>query len=292
MKSLSVIGCGTVGQTLAKLWHDKGVFTIASILNKNLDSAFDARKFIGSGDIAQEFHDLRASDVWLIATPDDIIADSCAKLAATGLLHEGNLVFHTSGALTSANLGPAWASRAMTASLHPIKSFVDTKSSVKSFAGTYCTFEGGEEAQKILQPAVKAIEGQFLSIKAENKPLYHAGTTILCNYLCALVDFGLTALEESGVEKGQAIKAVEPILRETMENVLQLGGIEALTGPIARGDVETVRKQSTAIRKKLPKHNDAFNILGLMTSDISEAKGSAAKPNLIDIREILENSQI
>lgn len=290
MKSLSIIGCGTVGQTLAKLWSDQGVFTIGCILNKNLDSAFDARKFIGSGEIAQEFHDLRASDVWLIATPDDVISDSCGKLAATGLLREGNLVFHTSGALTSANLGPAWASRAMTASLHPIKSFVDTKSSVKSFEGTYCTFEGGEEAKEILQPAVEAIKGNFLSIKAENKPLYHAGTTILCNYLCALVDFGLTALEESGVAKEQAIDAVEPILRETMENVLELGGAEALTGPIARGDVETVRKQSAAIRKKLPSHINVFNILGLLTSDISEAKGSATINRLSDIREILQNT--
>lgn len=262
---------------------------MGAILNNTPDSGFDARKFIGAGRVAQDFHDLRATDVWLIATPDDLIADSCSQLANTGILQEGNLVFHTSGAHTSGNLGSAWASRAMTASLHPIKSFVDAKSATKTFEGTYCTFEGSDDAREILQPAIDQIGGKFLSIKAADKPLYHAGTSILCNYICTLVDFGLTALDKSGVKKQEAIRAVEPILRETMENVLQMGGIDALTGPIARGDVETVRKQSAAVQKMLPDHKHVFDSLGLLTSDISALKGVATSERLEDIRQILKN---
>lgn len=289
MKSLTVIGCGTVGKTLAKLWYDNQIFSMGAVLNNTLDSAFKAKQFIGAGRVAEDFHDLRSTDVWLIATPDDLIAESCTRLANTGVLKEGNLVVHTSGAHTSGNLGPAWASRAMTASLHPIKSFVDAETSVKTFAGTYCTFEGADDAREILQPAVEAIGGKFLNVKAENKPLYHAGTSILCNHICAVVDFGLTALDRSGIKKEEAIKAVEPILRETMENVLKMGGIDALTGPIARGDIETVRKQAGAIQGKLPEHLDAFKALGLMTSGISQAKGIASEDNLKEIRRILKS---
>lgn len=289
MKSLTVIGCGTVGQTLAKLWYDNKIFSMGAILNQTLDSGFDARKFIGAGRVAEDFHDLRSTDVWLITTPDDLIADSCTQLANTGVLAEGNLVIHTSGAHTSGNLGPAWASRAMTASLHPIKSFVDAKSAVKSFAGTYCTFEGADDAREVLQPAIEKIGGKFLNVKAENKPLYHAATSILCNYICGVVDLGLTALDRSGVRKDEAIKAVEPILRETMENVLKMGGVEALTGPIARGDVETVRKQAGAIQNKLPEYADVFNSLGLLTSGISAEKGVALEKNLQEIRAILNS---
>lgn len=289
MKSLTVIGCGTVGQTLAKLWYDNNIFTMGAILNESMDSGFNARKFIGAGRVAEDFHDLRATDIWLIATPDDLIADSCTRLANTGVLQEGNLVLHTSGAHTSGNLGPAWASRAMTASLHPIKSFVDSKSAVNTFEGTYCTFEGADDAKEILQPAVEAIGGKFISVKAENKPLYHAATSILCNYICGVVDFGLNALDRSGVQKEEAIRAVEPILRETMENVLKMGGVEALTGPIARGDVETVRKQSSAIKNKMPEYAEVFNSLGKLTSEISREKGVAIEKNLQEIRAILNN---
>ena len=291
LKSLTIIGCGTVGQTLAKLWYEKGVFSIGAILNPTLDSGLEAKEFIGAGRVAEDFYDLRSTDVWLIATPDDLIAESCTALANTGVLAEGNLVFHASGAHTSANLGPAWASRALTASLHPIKSFLAPKSAVETFDGTYCTFEGVEEAQEILEPAVTAIGGNFLSVKAENKPLYHAGTSILCNHLCSVVDFGLSALDRAGVNKTVAIKAVEPILRETMENVLRVGGIEALTGPIARGDVETVRKQTGAIKTKLPERIDIFKALSILTSEVSEAKGVATLESLEKIDQILNEKE-
>ena len=175
MKSLTVIGCGTVGQTLAKLWYDNQVFSMGAILNKTIESAFSASEFIGCGRAAEDFHDLRSTDIWLIATPDDLISESCIKLASVGVLKEGDLVLHTSGAHTSGNLGPAWASRAMTASLHPMKNFIDAQSAVESFDGTYCAFEGADAAKEILQPAIKAIGGKFLSVKAENKSLYHAG---------------------------------------------------------------------------------------------------------------------
>lgn len=287
MKSLSIIGAGNLGQTLAKLWLDAGVFSMGAVLNSTYQSGQKAVEFIGAGRVALDFHDLRKTDVWLIATPDDLIASSCTLLANSRVLKEGDLVFHTSGAHTSGNLGPAWASRAITASLHPIKSFVSPQSSVESFAGTYCTFEGSKEALDIIQPAVEAIGGVLLEVRAENKPLYHAGTSILCNYLCALIDSGLTALDRSGIEKEVAIKAVTPILRETMENVLNLGGAEALTGPIARGDIETVRKQTNAISSKMPEQIDVFNTMGLLAAEISEDKGAATADNLAQIREIL-----
>ena len=289
MRSLTIIGCGAVGQTLAKLWYDNQIFSMGAILNRTMNSAYDACEFIGAGRVVADFSELRNTDIWLIATPDALISESCTKLANTGVLKEGDLVIHTSGAHTSGNLGPAWASRAMTASLHPIKSFIDSKSAVESFSGTYCTFEGEDEAKQILQPAIEAIGGNFLSVKAENKPLYHAGTSILCNYICGVVDVGLAALDRSGVRKDDAIKAVEPILKETVANVLSRGGAKALTGPIARGEVETVRKQSTAIENKLPEYADVFKSLGLLTCELSEEKGAALEKNLQEIRAILKS---
>ncbi len=291
MKSLTIIGCGTVGQTLARLWYENQVFSIGAILNRSFDSGFAARSFIGAGRVADSFHDLRKTDVWLIATPDDYIAECCTALADTGVLCEGDLVLHASGAHTSANLGPAWASRALTASLHPIKTFIDANAAYKTFDGTYCTFEGAEDAKNILEPAVEAIGGNFLTVKPKDKPLYHSGISILCNHLCSVLDFGLSAIDRAGVDKQTAIKAIEPILRETMENALRVGGIEALTGPIARGDVETVRKQMDAIATKFPERTDIFKSLSLLTSEVSRAKGVASADSLEQINQIINEQE-
>lgn len=291
MQTLSLIGGGKVGQTLAKLWQHSGVFSLGQILNRSITSAQAAQNFMGAGCAVENIAALNAADIWLITTPDYAITDLCEQLSASGVLRKGDVVLHCSGALTSAHLNSAKNAQAFIGSLHPIKSFVDAATAVQTFAGTFCTFEGDPEASAIIAPAINTINGMVMPLTADNKALYHAGNTIVCNYLCALMEMGLNALTAAGLEPALARQAIAPMVRETLENILARGSVGALTGPIARGDAATLQKQSAAINAQLPQASAAFNSLAVLTTDLAELKGHATTQQLQAMRKFLSDAK-
>lgn len=132
------------------------------------------------------------------------------------------------------------------ASVHPVKSFSDPADAAGSFDGTYCAFEGDDKALAILGPAFRAIGGEIFRIDPAYKTIYHAASVIVCNYLVALLEVGLRAYAKSGMPNNLALKTMEPMVRETVDNVFKAGTARALTGPIARGDHMVVLRRHEA----------------------------------------------
>src|SRR5690349_7179091 len=107
MKSLNVIGAGRVGRTLASLWSEKHTFAIQDVLDGRVDGARAAVAFIGDGTAVPALPAMRAADVWMITTPDRLIANTSEALVQTGLLRAGDIVFHCSGSAPSSDLAVA-----------------------------------------------------------------------------------------------------------------------------------------------------------------------------------------
>jgi predicted short-subunit dehydrogenase-like oxidoreductase (DUF2520 family) len=248
LPSLSIIGCGNLGSSLGRLWHEQQVFAIGDILNRSIESARDAVAFIGAGRVAESMAELGKADVFLVAVPDDYVAICCRQLAATGLLSDASLVFHCSGSLASSTLEPARALGAAVASVHPIRSFALPAQAVASFAGTWCGIEGDARALQTLTPAFTAIGGQLAPVNAEYKMLYHSAAVFASNYLVTLLDVALQAYAKAGIPHEMALKMIEPLVRSTADNVFRHGTRSALSGPIARGDRKTAIRQYVAIR--------------------------------------------
>lgn len=247
MKTLSIIGCGHVGKTLARLWTEQRTLQILDICNRTPASAQRAVDFIGTGRAVAACTSLRPADIYLISTPDDRIADSCRTLAATGCLSENTIVFHCSGALSSHELASAAECGARVASIHPLRSFAAPESLVHGFSGTFCGVEGDPRALACLGSAFTAIGAQFVPINGEAKILYHAAAVFACNYLTTLLHVAQQTCIQAGVPADTALQLLSPLVRETVDNVFRLGPAQALTGPIARGDMITVEKQQHAI---------------------------------------------
>ena len=127
-RTLNVIGCGNLGRTLCRLWHDSGTFRIGCIRNRSLESAKEAAAFIGGGTPVADAAGLTSAEVTLLATPDDAIEEAAERFAQSGVLRPGDLVFHASGSLSSAILTPVRAAGAHVGSVHPIHSFADPAS--------------------------------------------------------------------------------------------------------------------------------------------------------------------
>jgi predicted short-subunit dehydrogenase-like oxidoreductase (DUF2520 family) len=291
MKKLSIIGCGKVGKTLSTLWLQHGQFSIGDILDLSFERASQATAYLRAGRAVTNFSELQPVDVYLIATPDQSIADSCHKLAACGVLKQGSIVFHCSGAAPSSVLRSAKTNGAAIASVHPIKSFADPEQAAATFTGTYCGIEGSKPALELLRPALEAIGGIPLEIDPEQKAVYHAATVFVSNYLTALVEIGGQALEKSGLTKTAAIEVIEPIVRGTVENIFKLGTVQALTGPIARGDVETVGLHLEALGRWNRRLANIYRQLGAFTLELAHQQGAASADQLETLSQSLEKSE-
>jgi len=271
VKTLNIIGSGRVGRACGRLWAKARAFEIQDVLTRSRASAAAAVKFIGAGRAAGNLDEMRPADVWMIATRDDAIVPSCVTLAGSGKIVPGNIVFHVSGATPSSDLNPARERGALIASVHPIKTFTDARLAAQTFPGTDCGAEGDRGALKVLKPAFTKIGARVLDINPELKPIYHAGGVFACNYLAALIEAALRAHQRAGIPRSASLKALEPLVRETVDAIFEQGPAKALTGPIARGDAATVRRQLARIREWDGEMGKLYRGLGLIAVALAES---------------------
>ncbi len=272
MKRLNIIGAGKLGQTLAHLFHNQQLFQVASVINRSAASARQAVEFIGAGEVTLGLEQAQPADVWLIATADGDIQPATQTLYESGVFQGDEIVFHCSGSLASDILS-ASSKAPKIASIHPIHSFAKPEESILNFNGSYCTYEGNTAALDILLPAFEAIGAQLIAVNGEKKSIYHAASVMACNYLVALMDASLTCFEQAGIDRQQAKRLLLPITHSTLDNTLKGTPEQALTGPIARGDVDTVATQLQQL-KELPAIDGIYRALGLQTLAIAQRQDS------------------
>lgn len=277
--TLNIIGCGNVGKVLGRLWAESGTFRLQDVLNRSQESAAAAVDFVGAGLPIANWAALRPADIVLIGTPDDQIENACNRLAHSGMLQPRATVFHCSGALPSHVLDTAKACGAATASVHPIRSFASPEDVAGSFPGTWCGIEGELAAVEQLSQAFSAIGARLVRINPEYKSVYHSAAVFSSNYLVTLLDVAVEAYVKAGVPRDTALKLMEPLVRGTVDNIFRLGTTDALTGPIARGDVATVLRQYRAVTAWDRHVGALYKRLGKFTAAIAARKRLGSKHN-------------
>ena len=186
-----------------------------------------------------------ADVVWLCVADGSIV--SVARSISGHVRWKGKVVFHSSGALGSRELSLLREAGAFVAAVHPMMSFVHH--------GAEATFEvpfaleGDAKALRVAKAIVRDFGGESLLISAANKPLYHAFGAFLSPLIVANLALAERIGIKAGVPKDLVRQAIAPILATTVFNYITLGGAGAFSGPIVRGDVETVRKNLAALKK-------------------------------------------
>ena len=287
MKTLNIVGAGRVGRTLGRLWHSAGVFDIQDVLSGTPHGARSAVAFIGAGRAVAWLEGMRPAEVWMLTPPDARIANCCEVLAASALLRAGDIVFHCSGALSSQELASAVGHGAKAASVHPLKSFAEPRLAVATFSGTYSAAEGDGTALDVLRPAFERIGARVTAIEPGRKTTYHAASVIVCNYLVALMEAGLRCYEQAGLGRETALAMMEPLVRETVDNVFKLGPARALTGPIARGDDAVVAGHLSALGAWDAGIGELYRQLGTVALDLARTQGEASSDALTRLADVL-----
>ena len=162
--------------------------------------------------------------------------------------------------------------------IHPLQSVPSREQGVRNIPGSYFRIEADPEALPTARNLVRELEGIELVMPKwisgpESAALYHAGAVTVSNHLVALIEHGLAFYEALGAEKRTALTAVLPLIRGTMANIERLGTTEALTGPVARGDVETVRGHIEAMQQRAPELLPLYRILAKQTIAIARDRG-------------------
>jgi len=268
---LNLIGPGRLGSTLAHLWQQTGAVEVQAVCGNTLARTEEALAFIGAGN-AVSLADLPVSELVLLATPDDVLPAVVNALAAQRRLKPGTIVFHCSGALTSEVLAPLAEQRAVTASVHPLKSFADPKQAIIDIAGTRCAYEGNPAALTLLLPLFTSLGAHCFPIQAEHKTLYHAGAVLACNSLVALMEAALSSMAAAGVPRNEAWPALRPLIEGALNNIDKLGTTAALTGPVARGDVGTVSRQLAATTALHPDIGDTYRSLSQIALELARPR--------------------
>lgn len=272
MKSLNIIGAGKVGKVLARNFQRQQVFVTQQVLNRSLASASDAVAWLGVGRAIDSISQLQPADVTMLSVSDDQITSVCEQLVDAGLLKAGSVIFHCSGAKASTELQLAQQAGVAVASVHPVRSFANVDLLAEQFAGTICSLEGDEAALAVLAPALQAIGAETVIIKADNKLLYHAGSVFASNYLVTLMEVALRTYQAAGIPADIAQKMAAPLARQTLENVFAMGTRAALTGPIARGDMQTVTLQQSRLSDWDQQAGDLYQAFTQPTMDLAAAR--------------------
>jgi predicted short-subunit dehydrogenase-like oxidoreductase (DUF2520 family) len=286
MKRFSIVGGGRVGTALGFALTRKG-WELAAIVDRDAAAARESRRIIGRGRATTDIRRAACGTrVLFICVPDDAIEAVAKKLARSGSGWSGRLVFHTSGLVTASALDPLRAQGASVASLHPVQAFPGKKGGARLFNGIYWGLAGDGAAVKAGREIVKTLGGRSFILLEKDKPLYHAACSLASTAFISLEGAAAALLEDAGIPRKSAEAILLPLVQGTLQNVRKLGLKNALTGPLVRGDVLTVRRHLEVLRSR-PLHLAIYRALGRQALGfISEGRVPAAKVRAL--RRLLE----
>ncbi len=283
--TLHIFGCGRAGRVLARLWSVSNCLQIGCIVNRSRISARRAVDFIGAGQPAGELVDPAASDWLMLALPDSEI-EAQVRVLADRLPSAPALAFHISGAVPAQTLRPLGCP---VAAVHPVFPFADPDTAPERFAGSHALGEGDEAALDRLLPMFEAIGAITQRFRPRDKRLYHAATIAASNFLAVLDAMALDLAAASGVEP----EAIGPVLvslqRAALSGIEHSGPVQALTGPIERGDLRTCQGLLAALDQVQSSDRELF--LAMARGTLTLARRKRGRHAALDALESVLNER-
>lgn len=247
---------------------------VNSAIKEKFPDCFFGRGFPEEGDLV--------GDLIILAVSDDSIAEVAKTIAAVLSTNEGINIIHCSGTHSSEILEPLKKKGIRIASFHPIKAI--TKNTV-SFEGIWFDMEGDKGLLIELNKLADRLGAFSFEVKPKAKPFLHASAVVASNYLVVLAELVSKISAQGNIPERTAIKALAPLMENTLSNINGLGVTDALTGPIARGDVQTIEKHLNSL-EPTPELYRLYKTLGLEAVEIAERKNGVSS-SLSKIKKLL-----
>jgi predicted short-subunit dehydrogenase-like oxidoreductase (DUF2520 family) len=264
---IAIVGTGRVGTAIAVALKKHEIVGLSSREKTHAISCIKLTNCPNWSPVPYEI--TKSADVVFITVPDSKIVSVYQDIEKNNGFKKNSTVIHTSGTLSSDIL-----KRNGRLSMHPIHPFTDN--SINSINSIIFALEGDKYGLEIGKKLVKDLKGEYFIIPKEAKALYHSALNFGAAYLVALLQTGTSILERAGIKNGE--KIILSLAQKTLNNIKEKGIQGALTGPIERGDIPTVKLELKAIKEHSPEFLSIYKILALKTLKIAEKKGLSSNP--------------
>lgn len=285
--SIGFIGIGVLGKGLAMALVAQQYRVVAAHSRRLsstqwlADRVPDCRVFASAQELAE------AADLVFITTPDSVIGE----IAAAVSWRPGQGVVHCCGAASLEILQPAADQGAVTGALHPFQTFAGLdgpQETISRLAGVTFAVAGQGWLHDFLHNLAHELGGRPVSIRDEDRPLYHAAAVLSCGYLVALLQAAVALWQQMGVSQEEAIAALYPLARITLENVAKGGIGPSVTGPVVRGDASTIQSHLEALSRRLPELVPLYGALTNASLPLAAGRG-VGPTQLAAIRELIDH---
>lgn len=281
---IGFIGAGKVGISYGKYLVDHNV-EVVGYYSRSVESAMKAAAFTES----RCFYDLQelldSADIIFITTPDDVINRIAQEITNLNI-KKGQVFAHMSGGCSSEELKPIGTKGCLIASLHPLQAFAEIDKALANLNKTVFSLEGDIEAISIIETIIKKCGNSHVIIPSDKKSLYHSAACVVSNYLVTILAIGEGLLDAAGIDKEVGIEALLPLIYSSIDNVKALGTADAITGPIVRGDINTLKGHLKAINKYCPELLGVYSCLGVETLNLATVNKLKNKETIEEIKKL------
>ncbi len=283
------IGGGRAGTSLAKVLQESDKFVVKAITCLTEQEAEDSANFIGNIEYVGTDNNkaIEYGNIIFITTPDDIIKKIADKISEESNL-ENKYIFHISGSRASDILKSCKIKGASIGSIHPLQSLPSFKKGAENIKKAYFCIEGDENAVKMGQEIVGSINNRFFTIDSDMKGLYHAAAVFASNYINTTCYEAFSIFRQLGIGEDTVLEIIKPLITGTVNNIQELGIINALTGPISRGDINTIKNHLNSFFKYRKDDLLLYKELGKKTIELAILKEQTNKEKFLEIKEILD----
>jgi predicted short-subunit dehydrogenase-like oxidoreductase (DUF2520 family) len=286
--SVGVIGAGRVGAVLAAALRAAG-HEIVAVAGESDASRRRAEALLPGVTLDKPTAVARACDVLLLTVPDDMLGNVVTMLSASGSIRTGQVVVHTSGRHGLAVLEPAVLVGARPIAMHPAMTFTGTDIDLPRLRGCVFGVTADESERELAKALVADLGGIAMWVPEDRRTLYHAGLAHGANHLVTLVTQAMELLEAAGADDPAA--TLRPLLTAALDNALA-DGDAALTGPIVRGDVNTVRGHLAEVAANAPHTLPSYVAMARATLDRVVTDGRVLPIRAAKIRQVLDEALV
>lgn len=282
---ITIIGVGRLGNSLARALAAE--IPIKSIFNR---SSYKARNVADELDIsisgAFPSDESELGNLIFITVSDSVIKDIAQRLAAISEDYKNKIIVHCSGNEPASLLNGLKSKGGIIASFHPLQTFTQ-QSGPSDFEDIYFSLQGDKSAFSHLQQIAKKLGANTLEVTEEQKSHLHLAAVMASNYLNTLLDAAVESTSVSKLTPKEVKKALMPLIKTTLQNIESQSFEEALSGPIKRGDISTV-KQHLDLLKDRPELLALYQILGQRTVKIASESQRIDQDTAKELYKILK----
>ncbi|HBJ31786.1 MAG TPA: DUF2520 domain-containing protein [Dehalococcoidia bacterium] len=282
---IGFIGAGNVGGSLAVAMSNAG-YPVTAVGSRAFASA---QTFAGRISDCTAYENIQEvvdrADFVFISTSDDAIKTVCDQVS----WREGQGVAHCSGAASVDLLQPAVDQGAVAGAFHPLQAFNSVENGVKAIPGVTFGIEGNDAIQSYLRGIASDIKGIPISLRPQDKVLYHVSGVLMGNLLAVLASVAASMWEKFDHTRDEGVRALSPMMPAVSSNLDSVGVPQAVAGPYVRGDIGTVRKHLEAVSSSAPEYLALYIELALVGLPFAVEKGALAPERSQEIKELLES---